>query len=52
VVGLPPSNDSETQWFAPSLRLMAHDESNDSGTYGPFSFKSNVTRDLVSGQPS
>lgn len=46
------SSDSENQWFAPSLRLLVHDDSSDSGSYGPFSFKSNVTRDLLSGRPA
>jgi hypothetical protein len=45
------SSDSETQWFAPSLRLLVHDDTNESGNYGPFSFKSDVTRDLLSSHP-
>ncbi|MHB8438244.1 MAG: hypothetical protein ACYDD4_03675 [Acidimicrobiales bacterium] len=50
--GQVSSSDSEVDWFDPALRLNVHDESNESGTYGPFPFSAHLTRDLESGHPS
>ena len=50
--GQVTSTDNETDWFAPSLRLDAKSQSNESGSYGPFPFSAQVTRTLESGHPS
>jgi hypothetical protein len=50
--GQVESTITQTDWFAPSLRLSVHNQSQSKGTYGVFSFSSNTTSDLVSGRPS
>jgi hypothetical protein len=46
------SQQNETDWFSPDLRLQVHTESHAQGTYGLISFKSDVTSDLESGHPA
>jgi hypothetical protein len=46
------SSGTDVQWFAPSTRLVVHDESHQKGSYGPFGFSSDVTSDLVSAKPA
>jgi hypothetical protein len=50
--GQVESTQTQTDWFAPSLRLSVHNESRAKGTYGPFSFSSTLISDLESGRPS
>ena len=46
------STSTETQWWAPSLRLVTHIESHTKGTLGgAFPFESNTTSDLKSSKP-
>ena len=49
--GQVESTTTETQWWAPSLRLTVHTESKSKGSFGAFPFESNVTSDLKSGKP-
>jgi hypothetical protein len=46
------SHGSEVDWFAPSLRLPVHSETHQKGSYGMFSFSSDLTSDLESARPS
>jgi hypothetical protein len=50
--GQVESTGSQVDWFSPLLRLPVHSESRQQGTYGFFSFSSDLTSDLVSGRPS
>jgi hypothetical protein len=43
---------SETDWFAPSIRLSVHVETAAHGTYGFASFSSHATSDLEALTPS
>ena len=43
--------DRQTDWFSPSLRLLVHTSDDEQGTYGLFSFSSQITRDLESAHP-
>ncbi len=45
------STSTDTEWFAPSLRLVVRDASTISGKYGPFSFTGSFTRTLTSTTP-
>lgn len=46
------STTTDEEWLDPALRLDVHDAADTNGTYGPFKFQSNLTRDLVSGSPA
>jgi len=46
------STSNETEWVDPVLRLIVHESNDMHGTFGAFTFSSNITRDLVSGNPS
>ena len=50
--GQVESTQTQTDWFAPSLRLSVHNENRAKGTYGPFSFSSTLVSDLESGRPA
>lgn len=43
--------DHESVWFSPRLGLLVHTSDVENGTYGLFSFSSQITRDLESGHP-
>jgi len=45
------SSGTEVRWFAPASRMVVHDESHQKGSYGPFSFASDGTSDLISAKP-
>jgi hypothetical protein len=45
------STSTDTEWFAPSLRLVVRDASTISGKYGPFGFTGSFTRTLTSTTP-
>ena len=50
--GQVESHGTQTDWFAPSLRLTVHSETHQSCTYGVVSFSGDLTADLVSARPS
>ena len=49
--GQVESTGTQTQWWAPSLRLTVHEESHTKGNFGAFPFESSVTADLKSAKP-
>ncbi|HZU78964.1 MAG TPA: hypothetical protein VE991_03520 [Acidimicrobiales bacterium] len=50
--GQVASTGTETDWFDPALGLDVHQATNQKGSFGPFSFQSQATRDLTSTRPS
>ncbi len=49
--GQVESTSNDVQWWAPSLRIPVHSESNTTGRFGAFTFRSNVISDLKSATP-
>lgn len=43
---------SQEDWYSPVLRLPVHEHDQLNGNYGPFTFSSSLTSDLVSGKPA
>lgn len=50
--GQVTATGTQTDWYAPSLRLSVHEAVTEQGTYEAFPFKSQITSDLVSVRPS
>jgi hypothetical protein len=50
--GKVQATGSETDWYAPALRLDVHQVTTESGTYDFVPFKTTLTSDLVSPRPS
>ncbi len=50
--GQVESSVTETDWFAPSLRLSVHTETRGGGTYGFVSYRTDMTADLESARPA
>jgi hypothetical protein len=49
--GQVESTSEQEQWWAPSIRIPTHTHTVTNGRFGAFSFKSDVTTDLVSTTP-